>query len=63
MSANIETLKKYRLTFDGRTRGAIGIFYLCSIVVEATDEESARLKLYETHETAGHGVRVVEVTL
>lgn len=52
--------KKYRVTFSGRTRGAIGIFHQCSITVEAMDEEGAILKAYETHDHI-HFPKVTEV--
>jgi hypothetical protein len=41
---------RYRVLFSGRPRGAIGITYRHDVTVEARDEESARMVLYETHE-------------
>ena len=41
---------RYRMVFQGRVIGAIGLFYECERIVEATDEEKARAMLYETHE-------------
>lgn len=43
-------MNRYRVTFHGRERNAIGITYSHTIDVEALNEESAVLKLYDTHE-------------
>ena len=37
----------YKARFTGRQLGAIGIFHKCSDIVEAENEEAARLKLYD----------------
>lgn len=41
---------RFTLTFYGRVKGAIGINYTITTVVEADDCEDAKLKLYDTHE-------------
>lgn len=43
-------MTRYRCTFYGRTKGAIGIFYWITVEVEAPDPEGARWMLYDTHE-------------
>lgn len=41
----------YRVSWKhGRKRGAIGVFYPDSVVVEAENKEAALLKAYDTHE-------------
>ena len=41
----------YRVSWEhGRKRGAIGVFYPDSVVVEAENKELALLKAYDTHE-------------
>jgi len=45
-----ETVTKFRAKFVGRKRCAIGKVYRFSVVVEAKDEETARLKLYDDYE-------------
>lgn len=41
----------YLATFNGRTKGAIGIFHRCGpIEVSGETREEARLKIYDTHE-------------
>lgn len=44
---------RYRALFTGKVRGALGISSRYMRDVEAPDEESARLKLYETYEHIG----------
>lgn len=41
---------KYKLTFGGRKKGAIGISGVCTVVVEAFHPDDAWLKAYDTHE-------------
>jgi hypothetical protein len=41
---------RYRITFQGRKRGAIGVFYEITETVEAPDADAAVLKLYDTWE-------------
>lgn len=43
-------MKTYRIEFNGREKNAIGVTYRIVKEVRATDEQAARLKLYETHE-------------
>ena len=43
-------MNKYKITFIGRTKNAIGITYQITKIVEADNEVEAALKLYETHE-------------
>jgi hypothetical protein len=43
-------MTKYRVSFIGRTAGAIGITYPIVAEVEAASEEEARLKLYDRYE-------------
>lgn len=43
-------MKTYLARFNGRAKGAIGVFHPCETFIEAETEESARLKLYDTHE-------------
>lgn len=54
---------KYRIEFNGRTIGAIGIFYNIVLEVEAENELAARWKAYETHEHIAGGVDGVRVQL
>lgn len=44
-------MTKYRVSFVGRTAGAIGITYPIVAEVEAASEEEARLKLYDRYES------------
>lgn len=53
-------MKKYKVWFRGREVGAISIFSNFCIIVEAEDEEKARLKVYDTHEHLSC-VRIEEV--
>jgi hypothetical protein len=41
---------RYRVTFEGRAKGAIGIFYPITLHISAESEEAARLKVYDTHD-------------
>jgi hypothetical protein len=41
---------KYTAHFIGKNKGAIGILQKFIVVVEADNEDDARLKLYDTHE-------------
>lgn len=44
---------RYRATFHGRLRGAIGISYRHQVTVEVppgTSEDGVKLKLYDTHD-------------
>jgi len=41
---------KYNYRFWGRLRGSIGIFYFIEGILQATDEESARLTLRDRYE-------------
>lgn len=43
-------MKKYQANFTGREVGAIGIFYDIKHVVEANNQEEAKLKLYDYYE-------------
>lgn len=43
-------MAQYTARFHGRTKGAIGIFYGCTVKVEADSLEQAQVKLYDTHE-------------
>lgn len=43
-------MKTFFIRFDGRTKGAIGIFTPCRLVLEADSADAALLKLYDTHE-------------
>jgi len=52
---------KFRLNFHGRRIGAIGIFYSCSVVVEADNSEDAAWKAYDTHQHIYLGVDGVHV--
>ena len=45
-----KTMKVWTFTFNGRTRGAIGITYPCRVVVMAETEDAAWLRVYDTHE-------------
>jgi len=45
-------MTKYRVSFIGRTAGAIGITYPIVAEVEAASEEEARLKLYDQNPRA-----------
>jgi hypothetical protein len=41
---------KYQLVFYGRKVGAIGIMYWITVTIEASSEDEARIKIYDTHE-------------
>ena len=41
---------KYTAHFIGKNKGPIGILQRFKVVVEADNEDDARLKLYDTHE-------------
>lgn len=43
-------MKTYRAVFQGRAKGALGIFYPMSTEVTAENEEAARLRLYDRFE-------------
>lgn len=43
-------MKNYKVEFNGREAGAIGITYKIVVVVQAEDEKQALLKLYEKYE-------------
>lgn len=43
-------MPKFRITFSGRRKGALGLSRTFVETVEALDEEQAVLKLYDTHE-------------
>ena len=44
-------MHKYRISFNGRSKGAIGITYPISVLVETEDDiPTAVLKLYDTYE-------------
>lgn len=43
-------MPKYRISFRGRTLGAIGIMYPIVAEVEAEDQEKATLRLYDKYE-------------
>jgi len=47
-------MKKFKCSFTGRTKNAIGIFYPITIIVEAENKEKANLKIYDTHEHLHH---------
>ena len=40
----------YKISFTGRLKGAIGIFYKITDTVRATDEKAATLALYDKYE-------------
>lgn len=44
-------MTKYRVSFIGRTLGAIGITYPIVAEVEAASEDEARLKLYDHYDS------------
>ena len=52
-------MKNYTITFVGRLNGAIGIMYETTLTVSAENEESATLKLYETHDH----IRVMKIVV
>jgi hypothetical protein len=43
-------MKTYQITFRGRLRFAIGIFYEITDTVQAENEKAAELKLYDKYE-------------
>ena len=50
LTYEVTKMEKYRITFIGRTKNALGITYKITKTVEAADEVAATLKLYDTHE-------------
>ena len=57
----VEHIKTYNATFHGRTKDAIGITYAITDTTYGTDEESARLNLYDKYEHI-RGLKLEEVT-
>jgi len=49
-AVKVEQIKTYSATFTGRTKNAIGITYKIQTTVEGTDEENARINLYDRFE-------------
>ncbi len=47
-------MKTYKIQFTGRLKNAIGKTYGHTITVKAESEETARLKIYDTHEHASN---------
>lgn len=43
-------MKTYQVTFRGREKGAIGIFYQITATVKGEDEKQALLNLYDKYE-------------
>lgn len=57
-------MKTFILTFEGRQRGAIGIFYPIQVVVEADCEETVKQKLFNNDcYEFNHIVSIVEKPL
>ena len=50
---------KYKITFSGKKRGAIGIFQQFEEIVCADNEEKAQLKLYEKYDH----IRIKEILI
>jgi hypothetical protein len=44
-------MNTYKISFTGRLKGAIGIFYKISDTVQAEDEKAAILKLYDKYDS------------
>lgn len=57
----VEQIKIYKATFHGRTKNAIGICYTITDTVCGTDEENARINLYDKYEHI-MGLELSEVT-
>jgi hypothetical protein len=49
-AVKVEIFRKYKANFEGRERGAIGIFYPISTTTEGYNEDEAKLKLYDNFE-------------
>lgn len=49
-AVKVEQIKTYTATFNGRTKDAIGITYVITDTVDGTDEENARINLYDKYE-------------
>jgi hypothetical protein len=43
-------MKTYKVTFIGREKGAIGIFYQITATVKGEDEKQALLNLYDNYD-------------
>ena len=43
-------MKKYKVTFIGEKKDAIGISYQHTIEIECNNEQEIKLKLYDTHD-------------
>lgn len=54
-------MKKFKVKFTGREVGAIGVFSHFELIIEAPDEDAARLKIYDTHEHLHFGVAIEEI--
>lgn len=50
-------MPKYRITFSGRNKGAIGVFHFIETEVEAADIPSAVLALYDRFDHV-HGPKI-----
>lgn len=44
-------MNTYRITFSGRTKGAIGCFRMYTETIQADSGESALLKLYDKYDS------------
>lgn len=59
---DVTNYKRFKVTFYGRTKGAIGISYKITDTVWAPDVEGARLALYDKYEHIHRVYETVEVT-
>ena len=60
-TCTIVPMKRYQCTFIGRKNGAIGIEYAVTRTIEAPDQETAWMRVYETHEHI-HRISAREIT-
>jgi hypothetical protein len=59
---DVTSYKRFRVSFHGRTKGAIGICYRITDNVWAQDVEGARLALYDKYEQIHRVYETVEVS-
>ena len=55
-------MKYFKASFSGRQNGAIGIYYHIDTIVNGTDQEQARINLYDRFEHI-HLLDLVDITL
>lgn len=52
----------FRCDFNGRKRGAIGVYYWITIYIEATDKAEAQSMVEDEYEQMGSGITIRPTT-